>query len=132
MKEKFNILIVEDEKVAGKVIRDNLKNQGYNCALFENGEEALFYFRENPVDLILLDYKLPGQSGEEVFVKIKELNPLLPVIFMTAYSSVEKAVRLLKMGAYTYLTKPIEMDELLHNIEQALEKVALLEENRRL
>ena len=125
-------MIVEDEKVAGKVIRSNLQENGYNCTLFETGEEALLHFRENPVDLALLDYKLPGMSGEELFAKITEINPLTPVIFMTAYSSVEKAVRLLKMGAYTYLNKPIEMDELLHNIEQALEKVTLIEENLRL
>jgi len=132
MKEKFNIIIVEDEKVAGKVIRDNLQEQGYTCDLFETGEEALLHFRQNPVDLTVLDYKLPGMNGEEVFARIKDINPLTPVIFMTAYSSVEKAVRLLKMGAYTYLNKPIEMDELNHNIKQALEKATLIEENLRL
>lgn len=132
MKEKFNIMIVEDEKVAGKVLCGSLREHGYNCTLFETAEEALLHFRDNPVDLALLDYKLPGMSGEELFAKMKDRNPLSPVIFMTAYSSVEKAVRLLKMGAYTYLNKPIEMDELLHNIEQALEKVTLIEENLRL
>lgn len=132
MKEKFHIMIVEDEKVAGKVIRDNLQDQGFDCVLFETGEQALLHFRDNPVDLAVLDYKLPGMSGEELFAKMKEINPMTPVIFMTAYSSVEKAVRLLKMGAYTYLNKPIEMDELNHNIAQALEKVTLIEENRRL
>ncbi len=132
MKEKFHITIVEDEKLAGKIIHDNLKDQGYDASLFENAEEALLYFKANPVDLVLLDYKLPGMSGEELFEKIKEINPLTPVIFMTAYSSVEKAVRLLKMGAYTYLNKPIEMDELNHNIRRALEKISLEEENRRL
>lgn len=132
MKEKFHIMIVEDEKLAGKVIHDNLKDQGYDCSLFENAEGALLHFKANPVDLVLLDYKLPGMSGEELFEKLKSINPLVPVIFMTAYSSVEKAVKLLKMGAYTYLNKPIEMDELSHNIRQALEKVSLVEENRRL
>ena len=132
MKEKFHIMIVEDEKLAGKIIHDNLKGQGYDGSLFENAEEALLHFKDNPVDLVLLDYKLPGMNGEELFEKIKGINPLVPVIFMTAYSSVEKAVKLLKMGAYTYLNKPIEMDELSHNIRQALEKVSLVEENRRL
>lgn len=132
MKERFYIMIVEDEKVAGKVIHDNLENQDYDCILFENGEEALLHFKKNPVDLVLLDYKLPGMSGEELFERMKEINPLTPVIFMTAYSSVEKAVKLLKMGAYTYLNKPIEMEELNHNISRALEKIALMEENRRL
>jgi len=132
LKEKYRIIIVEDEKLAGKVLHDNLKSKGYHVTLFETGEEALVHFRENPVDLVLLDYKLPGISGEELFEKLKEVNPLVPVIFMTAYSSVEKAVKLLKQGAYDYLTKPIEMDELYHTIENALEKVTLIKENQRL
>lgn len=132
MKDKFHIMIVEDEKLAGKVIHENLKGQGYDGSLFENAEEALLHFKANPVDLVLLDYKLPGMSGEELFEKIKAINPITPVIFMTAYSSVEKAVKLLKMGAYTYLNKPIEIDELSHNIRRALEKISLEEENRRL
>jgi len=132
MSERYHIVIVEDEKLAGKVIYDNLKARGYDVFLFETGEEALLHFGENPVDLVLLDYKLPGISGEELFKKIKEINPLVPVVFMTAYSSVEKAVRLLKQGAYDYLAKPIEMDELYHTIENALEKVTLIKENQRL
>jgi DNA-binding NtrC family response regulator len=128
----YRIIVVEDEKLAGKVIQDKLKEKGYEASLFAAGEEALVYFRDNPVDLALLDYKLPGISGEELFARIKEMNPLVPVIFMTAYSSVEKAVRLLKLGAYDYLTKPIEMDELHHTIENALEKITLIKENRRL
>jgi two-component system NtrC family response regulator len=130
--DTFTILIVEDEKVAGKVLHDHLKKKGYEAKLFEKAEEALLYFRRQLVDLVLLDYKLPGISGEECFEKIKEINPTTPVIFMTAYSSVEKAVRLLKQGAYTYLTKPLEMDELFHNIDNALERVTLIRENRRL
>lgn len=132
MADKFNILIVEDEMVAGKALADTLKKRGYAAVWKPNGEEALLYFTGNPVDLVLLDYKLPGMSGEEWFARMKELNPLTPVIFMTAYSSVERAVKLLKMGAYTYLTKPLEMDEVLHNIENALEKLSLQRENRRL
>jgi DNA-binding NtrC family response regulator len=132
MSDAYHIVIVEDEKLAGKIIRDNLKEKGYDALLFETGEEALRHFRENPVDLVLLDYKLPGISGEELLEKLKELNPLVPVIFMTAYSSVEKAVKLLKMGAYDYLTKPLEMDELYHTIANALEKITLVKENQRL
>lgn len=132
MSDNYGILIVEDETLAGKAIRDTLKSKGYDVYLFETGEEGLMHFRENRVDLVLLDYKLPGMSGEEVFEKIRETDPLVPVIFMTAYSSVEKAVRLLKMGAYDYLTKPLEMDELVHLAGNALERVTLVKENRRL
>jgi len=128
----YNILIVEDDKAAGKAIFYQLRDQGYLPYYFERAEEALVFFQQNTVDLILLDYKLPGMSGEAFFIKIKELNPLLPVIFMTVVKSVDKAVRLLKMGAFTYLTKPLRMDELLHNITNALEKAALVKENQRL
>jgi DNA-binding NtrC family response regulator len=130
MSNAYRIMIVEDESLAGKVISEKLKSKHYDVALFRAGEEAFLYFKENPVDLVLLDYKLPGMSGEVLFEKIKELNPLVPVIFMTAYSSVERAVKVLKMGAYDYLTKPLEMDELYHTIENALEKVTLIKENR--
>jgi two-component system NtrC family response regulator len=132
MNNKYNILIVEDDKAAGKAIFYQLRDQGYQPYYFERAEEALVFFHQNTVDLVLLDYKLPGMSGEEFFVRIKELNPLVPVIFMTVVKSVDKAVRLLKMGAFTYLTKPLRMDELFHNIANALEKTALIKENQRL
>ncbi|MCP4214574.1 MAG: sigma-54-dependent Fis family transcriptional regulator [bacterium] len=132
MRERFHILIIEDEALAGKALKDNLGDKGYGVTLCANGEAGFNYFKENAVDLVLMDYRLPGIGGEQVFDQIRELNPLVPVIFMTAYSSVEKAVGLLKRGAYHYLTKPIEIDELLHIMEKALEKIVLLEENRKL
>ncbi len=132
MTAKFDILIIEDEEIAGKALAGTLKQKGYAAVWLPNGEEGLFHFKQHPVDVVLLDYKLPGMSGEEWLGRMKEINPLTPVIFMTAYSSVERAVRLLKMGAYTYLTKPLEMEEVLHNIENALEKVSLQRENKRL
>lgn len=132
MEEKFNIMIVEDEKLAGRAIKDSLNKRGFSVKLFETAEEAFLYFSENHTDLILLDYKLPGMDGEEFYNKVREINPVLPVIFMTAYSSVEKAVRLLKKGAYNYLTKPVEIDELNHNVDNIIEKLKLVRENERL
>lgn len=132
MDSGYNIIIVEDDKAAGKVIAFQLKEQGYHPYHFERAEEALLHFQQNTVDLVLLDYKLPGMSGEELFIKIKEINPTVPVIFMTVLQSVDNAVRLLKMGAFTYLSKPLRMEELLHNIANALEKAALVKENRQL
>lgn len=132
MSHAHRIMIVEDEALAGKVIYDSLRERGYRVWLFTTAEEALDFYIHNPVDLALVDYRLPGMSGEELFEKIRESNPMVPVIFMTAYSSVEKAVRLLKKGAYDYLTKSIEIDELHHSIEKALERVTLVNENRRL
>jgi two-component system NtrC family response regulator len=132
MNNKFNILVVEDDKAAGMALSFQLKDRGFLPYHFVRAEEALVFFQQNSVDLVLLDYKLPGMSGEEFFNRAKELNPLVPVIFMTVLKSIDKAVRLLKMGAFTYLTKPLQMDELFHNIANALEKVVLVKENRRL
>jgi DNA-binding NtrC family response regulator len=129
---KHNILIVEDDKAAGKAIFHQLKDHGYQPYYFERAEEALVFFQQNTLDLVLLDYKLPGMSGEAFFTRIKEINPLVPVIFMTVLKSIDNAVRLLKMGAFTYLTKPLRMDEVFHNIANALEKAALVKENQRL
>jgi DNA-binding NtrC family response regulator len=132
MSDKFNIMVVEDDTAAGKVISFELKAKGYNSDCFENAEQALVFFRKNSVDLVLLDYTLPGMSGEDFFLKIREINPLTPVIFITALHSVDKAVQLLKMGAYTYLTKPLKIEEMHHNIKNALEKVTLVKENQNL
>ncbi len=129
---KYNILIVEDDKAAGKTIFYELRDRGYQPYYFERAEEALVFFQQNIVDLILLDYKLPGMSGEAFFTRIKEINPLVPVIFMTVLNSVDKAVQMLKMGAFTYLTKPLRMEELFHDIANALEKADLVKEIRRL
>jgi DNA-binding NtrC family response regulator len=132
MKNGFIIQIVEDDKAAGKTILYQLRDLGYQPYYFEGAEDALMFFQQNTVDLVLLDCKLPKMSGEELFSRVKALNPLVPVIFMTALHSVDHAVRLLKMGAFTYLTKPLQMEELLHNITNALEKSALVKENQRL
>lgn len=135
MNKQFKILIVEDDKLALKTTAMALKKKGYNVYCFENAEEAFLFFQENTVDLALLDYELPGMSGRDFFEKIKALNPLIPVIFVTghpSHKSIDKAVELIKMGAYTYLTKPFNMETLFHNIDNALEKLTLLEENKRL
>jgi len=128
VEEKCDILIVEDERAIGEVLSFKLEQKGFTVHYFDRAEEALFFFRDNSIDLILLDYKLPGMNGEEFYLEVRKLNPLTPVIFLTFLSSVEKAVQLLKMGAYTYLTKPVKMDELLHHIGNALEKVSLQRE----
>ncbi len=132
MAKKVNLLIVEDEAIAGKVINDNFRKRGFESILLSTAEEALIYFNENLIDIVLLDYKLPGMNGEELFIKLKETNPMVSVVFMTAYSSVDKAVRLLKMGAFDYITKPLEIDELNHIVDKIVDKIKLIDENRQL
>ena len=129
--EGYNkILVVEDESLAAKAIQTVFSKKGYNIKIASTGEEALNLFLKEQFDLVLLDYKLPGINGEEVFDEITKINPLVPVIFMTAYGDIEKAVRLLKKGAFYYISKPIEIEQLSHLIEQAIEKYRIEEENR--
>lgn len=132
MNNRFTVLVVEDDAASRRVIDFELKFKGYATHCFENAEEALLYFRQNPVDLVLVDYSLPGMNGEDFYRQILTLNPITPVVFMTALNSVEKAVQLLKMGAYSYLTKPLKIDELHHTIKEALDKITLFKENQRL
>lgn len=132
MNSKFHILVIEDDSATGKVLVFELKARGYLAIHLQNAEEGFLYFQKNPVDLVVVDYGLPGMNGEEFFKKLREVNPLTPVIFVTALNSVDKAVSLLRLGAYTYLTKPLNVEELFHNIENALEKVTLVQENRQL
>ena len=126
------ILIVEDEKLAGEVIRDHLQDAGYAVALFQSATEGLAYFNAHTVDLVLLDYRLPDMTGDKVLESMRRANPLVPVIIMTAYSSVPMAVSLLQAGAWTYLTKPLEMTALMHEIRRSLEHITLQRENQRL
>ncbi len=128
MTEKFNILIVEDHNVTGKIISNDLKKKGFHTVLFKNGEDAFLYFQQHSVDLVVMDYDLPGMSGEDCFKKMIALDPSLPVIFITAYSSIDQAVRLLQMGAFSYIAKPIKKEELFRHIENALEKITLRQE----
>ncbi len=131
MSEKYNIMVVEDDLVVARILSKTLKKEGYAARYFETAEEALLFCRHNPVDVALLDYSLPGMSGEELFIQLRQLNPLIPVIFLTAIQSVDKAVKLMKMGAYTYLTKPLDTDTLLDNVKEALADVSIEKENKR-
>lgn len=120
MDNTFNIIVVEDDTTAGRILELELKSGGYNPRWFKNAEDALDYFKLHPIDLVLVDYGLPGMNGEEFYKKILEINPVTPVIFMTAMNSVKKAVHLMKLGAYSYLTKPLDIHELHFNIKNAL------------
>ena len=128
----FRILVVEDEPVPARVIWERLQREGYGVVPCASAEEAWSHLESNRVDLILLDSRLPGMSGEELFRKVRTVNPTIPVIFMTAYSSVERAVAMLREGAFQYLTKPLELCALVHLGRQAEEKGIRIRENSRL
>ncbi len=126
---KHKILIVDDEKIVRESLFHWFEDEGYNVETADSAEAALRGFEKNKYDLILLDMRMPGMSGIELLEKIKEIDRDCIVILITAYASVPTAVQALKFGAYDYVTKPVDPDELNHLVKNALEKKSLKDEN---
>jgi DNA-binding NtrC family response regulator len=129
---KPSILIVDDDEVMQQTLSDVLKKKGYEIFAVGAGNGALSIIKKNIIDLVLLDMKLPDVDGIEVLKKIKELDTEILVIMMTAYSDVQTAVSAMKSGAYHYINKPFELEELKLLIEKGLETKSLINEVRRL
>lgn len=126
------ILVVDDEESMRQLLEIALGKEGYRITLAESGKKATGLFDQSSYDLVISDIKMPDMSGVEVLRHIKESDPTIPVIMMTAYASAETAVEALRLGAYDYLTKPFKIEELKNNIRNALEKVRLKRENETL
>jgi len=130
MKSKGVVLVVDDDNAHRTMLRTLLSGWGYEITEADDGDTAIEKAREQPFDLILVDIRMIRVSGIEALEEIKSFNPAIPVIIMTAYSSVETAVDALKKGAYDYLTKPLDFDELKLAMERAMDHKQLKEENR--
>ena len=130
MKSKGVVLVVDDDNAHRTMLRTLLSGWGYEITEADDGDTAIEKAREQPFDLILIDIRMIRVSGIEALEEIKSFNPAIPVIIMTAYSSVETAVEALKKGAYDYLTKPLNFDELKLAMERAMDHKQLKEENR--
>ncbi|HSG65018.1 MAG TPA: sigma-54 dependent transcriptional regulator, partial [Gammaproteobacteria bacterium] len=127
-----SILIVDDEFSVRDSLNEWFRKDGYNAGSAENAHEALKLIQARRWDVVLLDIKMSGMDGLELQRRIREIDPELVVIMITAFASVESAVQALKHGAFDYITKPIDPDELSHLVRRALEQRALREENVRL
>ena len=127
--KKLSILIVEDGQIQREMLRDFLRKEGHAVAEAETGEKALAEVRSAYFDLLLMDYKMPGMNGLQVLQEVKKFNPELDVIMMTAYGTIETAVEAMKAGAVDYVTKPIDLDELLMHVNRISERRILLREN---
>jgi two-component system response regulator AtoC len=121
------VLVIDDEVVFARAVAHFLNRSGHECRSVSSAEEGLAAVEADRPDLILLDIKLAGMSGLEALKRIAGLDPGAIVIVMTAYSSVESAVAAMKDGAYDYIQKPIDHEELKLNIEKALETRRLRE-----
>ncbi len=126
--DKANLLVVEDDPLQRKLIRENLEQEGHTVFESASGKEALEIIGEHPIDIAIVDYKLNGETGIDVIQKILEQNPLITPIMVTAFGNVENAVEALKRGAYDYIVKPIDFQKFLMVIERAQERQKLKKE----
>jgi two-component system NtrC family response regulator len=124
--KKLSILIVEDGQIQREMLRDFLRKEGHAAAEADSGEKALAEVRAAYFDLLLMDYKMPGMNGLQVLQEVKKFNPEIDVIMMTAYGTIETAVEAMKAGAVDYVTKPIDLDELVLHINRISERRILL------
>jgi two-component system response regulator AtoC len=125
------ILIVDDEKLIRWSLRQRLEAAGYEVLEAEDGAEGLERCRED-VDLVILDFRLPDTDGISLIPKIKEASPDIVIILLTAYASVPGAIEAIKLGAYHYVNKPVELEEMVLLVEKALETTRLRREVRTL
>ena len=126
------ILVVDDEPNYLIVLSELLKEEGFEVLTAQSGEDGFKIVEETDLDLVLTDMRMPGMDGLGLLSAIKNYNKELPVIMVTAFGEVEKAVVAMKAGAYNYLAKPFNNEELLVNIRKAIEHYSLLRENLRL
>jgi len=125
---KHKILVVDDEQLIRWSLEQNLKKQGYDVLTAPSGEDALRIVREDPPDLMLLDIQLPGINGMEVLEKVREVDEEVIVIMVTALGVLETAVKAMRLGAYDYINKPFNLDELAIVVKKALETCELRRE----
>lgn len=127
MDTKATVLVVDDENGIRESFNMILKDE-YHVLLAETGEEALDMFRNNPVDLILLDILLPDINGIELLERLKGMDPNTEIIMVTGVKEIQPAVKAIKLGAYEYIIKPFVVEDIINVIDRALEKNNLVRE----
>ena len=130
MKNKGSILIVDDEKGQRDILNLILKKEGYDIVDVPGVREALAQLEKREFDLIMTDLKMQGQSGLDLLEKVQVYDPQQCIIMMTAHGSVDSAVEAMRKGAFDYLEKPLERDDLVLTLLRAFERINLLRENR--
>ena len=129
MEKDVNILVVDDEEIVRESLCNWLQEDGYQAEAVEDGFKALDIIKKKPWNVLFVDLKMPGMDGLEVMRRAKALQPELPIIIITAYATVNTAVEAMKEGAYDYLVKPFNPEEISLIIRRLIEKQALLKEN---
>jgi DNA-binding NtrC family response regulator len=129
---KPNLLIVDDELSVRDSLGKWFREEGYEVCVAESAQAALTQMADHPFDLALVDIKMPGTDGVQLLHRMREIDPDMPVIIMTGYASVETAVAALKDGAYDYISKPFDPDDMAHTVRNALAHKRATRENVRL
>ena len=132
MTAKKRIMVVDNEEGLCRMMEAVLSDNGYAVTAFTRSFEAAETFQAGQWDLVVTDIKMPGMDGLELLQKLKQKDPAIPVIMVTAYATVEMSIQALRKGAYDMLTKPFEPEELLYRVKNALQHTRLMEENKEL
>jgi DNA-binding NtrC family response regulator len=119
---KTMLLLVDDEESFVDILAERLRNRDFDVTTALNGEDALQKINEYDVDVAIIDVMMPGLSGIETLREIKRLKPLVEALMLTGHATVETAIEGMKLGAYDYLMKPCDMDQLLAKIGEAKDK----------
>ncbi len=113
------VLLVDDEKDFVEVLAERLQNRGFDVRQAFNGEDAINLLNQQDADVVILDVLMPGKDGVQTLSEIKQLKPLTEVIMLTGYGTIETAIQGMKFGAYDYLMKPTETEDLVVKINKA-------------
>lgn len=126
--DSFKVLLVDDEVEFLETLVKRLKRRNLSVTGVHSGEEALESLAQCPVDVVVLDVKMPGMGGLETLKQIKKRSPLVEVIMLTGHASMEVAIEGMEVGAFDYLMKPMDIDELLYKLQDAYKKKVLRED----
>src|SRR5574340_267807 len=132
MNTKANLLVVDDELIVRDSLDKWFREEGYDVTVADSAQDALTKMGSQRFDLSLVDIKMPGTDGVELQRRMHEIDPEMIVIIMTGYASVETAGAALKNGAYDYVTKPFDPEDISHTVRNALAHRRAVEENLRL
>lgn len=130
--KNHSILIIDDEEAQRNILLGYLAKKGFKVYSANSGSQAIKIINEELIDIVLSDYKMPVMSGIDILSKVSQINPEIVFVIITAYGSIENAVNAMHLGAYDYLTKPINLDELDLLIERIIDHKILMSENEAL
>ena len=126
---EMSVLLVDDEKDFLEVLAKRLRKRKLNLVAANSGEEAIRAIQSTQIDVVVLDMRMPQMDGLQTLREIKRINPVVEVIMLTGHANVETAVKGMELGAFDYLMKPVDIDELLYKLQDAFKKKAMSEQS---